>query len=262
MDTLHSSPDHAVLISRVAEHQWHAIEDDQVVGRGHASRRPDGRLFVSVDAWRGPVFDRLAAAMLAGLPAPLYAVVDEADHELTDSWQRAGFTVRRREWDYAVPTDPRVTGLDAARTPPGITILPAGEAAEAPLSALDRVIRDEVEIAVGWDSMPAEVLPRPSGAAVLYPERYAVAARSDRYVGLVRVTPLPRRPRIGLIAVRADEQRHGIARALLAHVLGVMHEAGTAVTAADIDESNRAAAALFEGVGASRVARSLELVRR
>ena len=32
----------AVTITRVAERQWHALDDDLVVGRGHAGHRPDG----------------------------------------------------------------------------------------------------------------------------------------------------------------------------------------------------------------------------
>lgn len=42
-----------VAVSRVAVGQWRVLEDDLVVGRGHSMRRPDGRLFVSIDAWRG-----------------------------------------------------------------------------------------------------------------------------------------------------------------------------------------------------------------
>src|SRR5258705_2052120 len=104
---------HAVLISRVGPDQWHALEDDLVVGRGEMSRRRDGRMFVSIDAWHDAAFDRLAEAMLTALPRPLHTVVDEADLDLTARWQRAGFTTRRREWEYAVPTDPRATGLDS-----------------------------------------------------------------------------------------------------------------------------------------------------
>src|SRR3954449_10767707 len=100
MNSLHSEP--AVVITRVAEHQWHALEDDRVVGRGEASPRPDGRIFLSIDSWHGTVFDQLADAMLAGLPTPLYTLVDEADLELASSWARAGFTTRRREWEYLV----------------------------------------------------------------------------------------------------------------------------------------------------------------
>src|SRR5436309_15880432 len=95
---------HGVLISRVAPSQWHALEDDLVVGRGEASRRPDGRIFVSIDAWHDAAFQRLAEAMLTALPRPLHTLVGEAEVELTLRWQRAGFTTRRREWEYALPT--------------------------------------------------------------------------------------------------------------------------------------------------------------
>jgi len=240
-----------VLISRVASGQWHALEDDLVTGRGEASRRLDGRMFVSIDAWHDETFDRLAEAMLTVLPRPLYTVVDEADRDLTARWRRAGFTTRRREWEYAVPTRP-----DAAPPPPGITIKGFGTAADAPLRALDQTIRAEVAAGLGWPEMPAEVLIRPT----LDPSKYAVAAEPGRYVGLLRVTMVTRLPRIGLIAVRADRQRRGIARALLAHALGALHQVGKPMASAEVSESNVAATALFEGIGARRTGSSLELV--
>jgi ribosomal protein S18 acetylase RimI-like enzyme len=265
MDSVRFTPgmgEHTVVITRVAERLWHALEDDQVVGRGDASHRPDGRIFLGIDSWHGSVFDQLAEAMLADLPKPLYTVVDEADVDLTSSWERVGFAPRRREWEYVVPTDPRITGLDSVLPPSDVTIMAPGEAEEGPLRTLDRAIRDEVEAAVGWQAMPAEVLRRPDGATVLDASKYAVAARSDRYVGLLRVAPVTRQPRIGLIAVRADQHRRGIARALLAHVLGALHGSGIETASAEVNESNRAATALFEGVGARRTSSNLELVRR
>ncbi|WP_030675222.1 N-acetyltransferase [Streptomyces rimosus] len=261
MDTFASCPDgNALLITRVADGQWHALDDDLVVGRGHAQYRPDGRLFVSIDAWHDTTFDRLAEAMSADLPAPLHTVVDEADAELTAGWRRAGFTVRRREWEYAVPTDPRITGLGEVRPPSGVTIVPAGQADEDLLRAVDRAIRDEVGATVGWQSMPAEVIPLPEGDTIADPSKYAVAAAPDRYLGLIRVVPA-KRPRIGLIAVRAGERRRGIARALLAHALGTLHRDGCASAWAEVQESDQAASALFEGVGARPVSSNLELVR-
>jgi ribosomal protein S18 acetylase RimI-like enzyme len=217
---------------------------------------------VSIDAWHGAVFDRIAAVMLADLPRPLYTVVDEADLELTVRWEQAGFGVRRREWEYLVPTDPQATGLGSVRPPRGVKIVPAGDAQEIPLRALDRAIRDEVEASVGWQEMPAEVLPRPDGVTVLHPLRYAVAALPDAYVGLLRLGPRIRRPRIGLVAVRAQFQRRGIALALLAHALGALHKSGVTAASADVNESNAAATALFEGIGARRGASNLELVHR
>jgi len=140
--------------------------------------------------------------------------------------------------------------------------LAVGEAEEGPLRALDRVIRDEIEATVGWQEMPAEVLSGPDGPPRPDPAKYAVAACSDQYVGLVRVVPLPRQPRIGLIAVRFDQRRRGIARALLAEVLGSAHRRGIATASADVNQSNGVAIALFEGVGARRTGSNLELVLR
>jgi ribosomal protein S18 acetylase RimI-like enzyme len=254
---------HATLISRVADGQWHALEDDLVVGRAETSRRPDGRLFVSIDAWHEAAFDRLAEAVLAALPRPLHTMVDEADGELAARWRRAGFAIRRREFEYAVPTDPHITGLDSLRLPAGVTRPPAGltvkgfgTAEEGPLLDLDRAIRNEV--GDGWRDMPAEVLVRPA----FDPSKYAVAARPGEYVGLLRVATVPRLPRIGLIAVRAGWRRRGIGRALLGHALGALHRVGKEAASAEVTESNVAATALFEGIGAQRVGSNLELVIR
>ncbi|MES9621240.1 GNAT family N-acetyltransferase [Streptomyces tuirus] len=248
------------MITRVADRQWHALDDNLVVGRGYAQHRPGGRLFVSIDAWHDAAFDLLAEAMAADLPAPLYTLVDEADVELTAGWRRAGFTIRRREWEYAVPTDPRVTGLDEVLPPPGVTIVPAGQADETLLRAVDRAIRDEVEATSGWQWMPAEMVPRPDGDTIVDPSKYAVAAAPDRYLRLIRVVRM-KRPRIGLVAVRADEQRRGIARALLAHALGTLQHSGATAAWAEDQEANQAATALFEGVGARPMGSNLELVR-
>jgi GNAT superfamily N-acetyltransferase len=251
----------AMVVTRVADGQWHVLEDDLVVGRGHSMLRPDGRLFVSIDSWRSAAFDRLAEAMLANLPAPLYTVVDESDLELTADWQRVGFTIRRREWEYVVPTDPRVTGLEAILPPSGVRILPIGKADEDLLRALDRAIREEVGAGAGWRAMPAEIHPRPERVTIVDPSRYAVAASADRYLGLLRLSTASRQPRIGLIAVRAGQHRRGIARALLSHVLGTLHRSGIAAASAEVDESNRAALTLFDGIGGRRMSSALELAR-
>ncbi|MEU0884905.1 GNAT family N-acetyltransferase [Lentzea sp. NPDC005914] len=245
--------DPAVKITRVAPGHWHALDDDRVTGRGEATTRPDGRIFLGVDAWHRSVFDRLARAMLADLPEPLHTVVDETDHELVDCWLRAGMTIRRREWEYVVPTDPRVTGQ--AVPPPGVTIVPAED---GPLRELDRVVRAEVEESVGWSEMPAEVLVRPVGDKW---SNYTVAAEDGEYAGLVRVAQLTRLPRIGLVAVRAARQRRGIGRALLTHALAVLHEAGIAAASAEVSETNVAATALFESIGARRTTSTVEMVR-
>ncbi|WP_127507680.1 GNAT family N-acetyltransferase [Actinoplanes solisilvae] len=241
-----------LVITRVGERQWHALDDDLVVGRGDASPRPDGRLYLSVDAWHDSVFERLAAVMLAALPRPLYTVVDEADLDLTARWQQAGLTVRRREWEYVM-----ASGTVSVPSPRGVTMLPAGRAELRPLRRLDRTIHAEIESSPGWDLMPAAVLSRP-----LDPGRYLVAAGSDGYVGLARLALLPRHTRIGLIAVRASRRRRGIARAMLAEVLRSSQERGVPTVSAEVHEANAEAIALFEGAGARRHGSNLELVIR
>ncbi|MEU3552701.1 GNAT family N-acetyltransferase [Streptomyces fragilis] len=268
-----------VTVTRAAEDRWEAAADDgTVVGRGDVSRRPDGRLFLSVDVWQDAAFDRLAAAMLAELPAPLHTLVGDEDHDRRSSWERLGFTVGRRERAYDLPTDPRVTGLGAVPLPAGVAILPAGEADESRLRALDRAIREEVGATVGWHTMPAELVPGPPGDTVVDPSKYAVAVRGGTpsgaggdggaaggdggaYVGLVRVVRVRRRARVGLIAVRADERRRGTGRALLAHALNTLARDGVSTAWAEVDASNTAALSLVEGAGARRAGACLELVR-
>ncbi|MEJ3653473.1 GNAT family N-acetyltransferase [Actinomycetes bacterium KLBMP 9759] len=245
----------AVLI-RVDDERWLAVEDDRVVGQGEASGRADGRVFLSIDTWHGAVFDRLAATMLADLPNPLYTMVDEADRDLTARWQRAGLSVRRREVEYLVPTDRQVGGP----APSGVTILGLGAAREPALRELYDAVRAEVDAAVGWDSMPVEVPPRPAGAAP-DPSRCAVAAAADGYVGLVRVVARRKHARIGLIAVREGRRRRGIGRAMLAEVLGALHRGGVETASAEVDDRNGAAKALFEGIGARRVGGAVEMAR-
>ena len=139
-----------------------------------------------------------------------------------------------------------------------MTIKAFGSAEQAPLRALDRTIRDEIEAGPGWHDMPVETLASP----MLDPSRYTVAARSGQYVGLLRVATVTRLPRIGLIAVRADRRRRGVARALLAHALGALHHVGKEAASAEVTESNVAATALFEGIDARRTGSNLELVLR
>ncbi|AYF73739.1 GNAT family N-acetyltransferase [Nocardia yunnanensis] len=252
-----------VEVSRVGLTQWQAVDHDLVVGYGDLVTRVDGRLFVSIDAWgRAAVFERIAAAMLGSLGRPLHTVVDEYDGELLSCWESAGFAVHRREWEYLVATDPAVTGLADVRPPADITIVPAGCAVEAPLRVVDRIIRDEVEAGAGWHTMPVENLRGRDGDTIVDVSKYVAAAQSDRYVGLLRIVEAARLPRLGLIAVRGDQQRRGIARAMLAHTLGALHARGKQFASAEITESNTAATALFESLGARRTRSNLELVLR
>ncbi|GAA0317775.1 GNAT family N-acetyltransferase [Streptomyces polychromogenes] len=247
---------HHVIIDRTAETEWRAVSDGRTVGHGDISHRPDGRIFISVDVWRDQVFDQLATAMLADLPAPLHTLVGAADPGLRARWERLGFTLGRGEREYVVPTAPASVAV-----PAGVVVLPGTEADPGRLRALDRAIREEVEAAAGWRTMPAEVVPGPLGSLPLDPARYTVAVADGDYAGLVRVAPVRSRARIGLVAVRTGHRRRGIGRALLAHALGSLHRDGITSAWAEVDESNTAGTALFEGAGAERSGGYLELVR-
>ena len=240
-------------VERAGDLQWQAVEDGEVVGGAEASRRPDGRTFVSIDTWHGAVFDLLATAVPADLPGPLQTMVDEGDHDLTDRWRRAGFTLRRREREYVVATGRPV----GSRTPADVTILGPGSADVSALRELYDAVRAEVDADAGWDTMPVEVPP----GAPLDPARYAVAEAAGRYVGLIRVVSRRRHARIGLVAVRTAERRRGIAGALLTDALGTLHRNGIPTVTAEVDEHNTAAAALFECVGAQRVGGTVFLER-
>jgi ribosomal protein S18 acetylase RimI-like enzyme len=254
----------ALVVEQLSAGQWEISDGDQVIGRGESWLRLDGRRFISVDSWDDAAYDPLLGAMLAQLPRPIFTIVDEAEAGTAAHWQRAGFTVRRREWRFLLPTDPQTTGLDPALAPAGVTILPVGAPEAAPLQELGRVIRQEIEAEIGWQEMPAEVLPRPEGAAQvdptrpIVPDKHGAAVQDGAYVGLIRVTGHRRLPRIGLVAVRADHRRRGIARALLARALGDLHASGTAAASAEAGEANEAALALLAGVGAQRQSSSLE----
>ncbi|MDS0135434.1 MULTISPECIES: GNAT family N-acetyltransferase [unclassified Amycolatopsis] len=228
----------------------HLHERPDVAGRGEVSRRPDGRLFLSIDTWTDADFALLAADMLPTLPRPLHTVVDEADTDLRARWEAVGFTPRRREREYVLPT-----AAGPASPPPGVTIRPPSD--PDLLRSLETTIRAEVEATIGWQEMPAEVMAPPLDLT-----KYTVAAAEDGYVGLLRLAAVTRRPRIGLLAVRADRQRSGIGRALLVHVLDTLHHKGIPAVTAEVNEANPAALALFEGAGARQVGGNVELVLR
>lgn len=241
------------VITRVGDDTWRALAGDREIGRGEATRR-GGRTFLAVDAWHVAVFDGLAAAMLAALPRPLHTLADGGDHDTIAAWRRAGLTVARREWLYALPVGARPD----APPPDGVVVLPVGAADPARLQAACDEIRAEIDAETGWAAMPVDMPPAPPGAPA-DPGRYAVAAGPDRYEAIARVTVRRRHARIGLVAVRADRRRRGIGRALL---LADLRRAGIEAASADVDEANPAATALAESVGGRRVSSLVELVAR
>lgn len=251
----------AITVIRVNPTHWRATAENLVVGQADANERPDGRTFISVDAWTDAAFDQLADRMLSDLDGPLYTVVDDTDPALLAKWKQRGLRPRRREREYLVPTSHDAVGAALASPPAGVTLVTFGMADETRLRELDRDIRREVDAPSGWSSMPAEVLPRPNGRTVIDPSRYATAARDGRYIGLVRLAGRPQQLRIGLLAVRADEQRSGVGRILLAVALHAAHERGVDAVCTEVDETNTIAIRLLERFGAKQTGTASELER-
>jgi ribosomal protein S18 acetylase RimI-like enzyme len=255
----------AVVIARITpDVHWHALEDDVVVGRGHALHRPDGRVFLSVDTWRDDVFEVLAEAMVADLRRPVYTVVDEDDREVLARWSSRGFLDHRREVEYVLPTavDSTGPGADGRPPAPGTWILVAGEIDEARLLELDGRLREDIDAASGWERMPAQFVHAFADRATVDTSHYVVAVQDGDYAGLARISGPPRRPRLGLVAVRSPYRRRGLARALLAAAFRPLHERGIRQVSAEVDEANKAAIALVTGLGAIQLGTALELVRR
>jgi ribosomal protein S18 acetylase RimI-like enzyme len=263
MDPSLAGSTHPVVdVSRVSHAQWRATEQARVVGQADATTRPDGRVFISIDAWNDVAFDHLAVAMLTDLQGPLHTIVDESDSDLLARWKRHGLVPRRRELEFRVPTSHEAVRGALASPPAGITLVPFGMANELQLCELDRRIRREVDAASGWHTMPAEVMPRPDGRTVIIdPARYAIAERGSRYVGLLRMTGRPRQPRLGLLAVRSEEQRRGVGRILLAFALHSLREHGVDAATTEVDQTNEIAVRLLEGFGAQHTGTARELER-
>lgn len=72
----------------------------------------------------------------------------------------------------------------------------------------------------------------------------------------------PSGPRLGLVAVLAQYRRRGLARALLAPPLAVLHHRGKHDVFAEVDHTNVASVSLISGLGAERTGGAIELVRR
>jgi len=164
---------------------------------------------------------------------------------------------------YRIPTHPDVTGLGSAQPPPGLVFLSADKVAVDRLRLLDDALRQDVPGTDGWtwddDDFRAETF-----CAAFDPATYVVAAdaATGDYVGLARVWKNPHQPRLGLIGVLAPYRRRGLARALLAHVFGVLHERGSLDVTAEVDDANSASSALLRSLGAHRIGGVIEYVRR
>lgn len=247
------------IVQVVPNRLWHALEDDQVVGRAHLRRRPDDRGYVAADAWQVPVTRALLAAVAADVPGDLYTNVDANDADQLALLAAAGYTDYRREDEVVIPVGSALAAT-AGPTPPGIAIVPAQEKEADRLCRLDEQLRQDVPGTDGWVNEPAEFRDYTFGEH-FDPELYLVAVAGDEYAGLVRVWRGTQVPRLGLIGVLRWHRRKGLAAALLHTVLTTLAERGVEQLSAEVDTTNAASRALLTKLGARRTGGTVELRR-
>ncbi|MEP7177837.1 MAG: GNAT family N-acetyltransferase [Pseudonocardiales bacterium] len=243
---------------------WNLVRGADTIASAHAMCRPDGRWFVSIDAWDDAAWAPLAAVMIKDLDCDLHTVVDESDGATLASWRRFGFQTARREIDYVIPVDPGVSGLVDSRLPDGMVMLAADAVDETELRLLDDTLRADGPGSDGWLNDPQEFRERSFDERYFDPATYLVALddAGPAFAGLVRIAVLPRRPRLGLIGVSSGYRRRGLARALLAAAFAALHDRGFTQVSAEVDATNTASVRLLEQIGAERVGASVVLVRQ
>jgi RimJ/RimL family protein N-acetyltransferase len=213
-------------------------------------RRPDGRCFVV-----GEVDGDLP-------PGRVYAEVDESDEASVEALVRLGFTIERRELVLEVPTDSAAWSVSTTGPPSGIAFVTADRVEEERLRRLDDLLRQDVPGTDGWKWSPDGFREETYESPDFDPATYLVAFDDGNDgVGIGRVWMRPDRPRLGLIGVRSDWRRRGVACALLAAVLTAVQERDEAEVGTDVAETNVGGRRLLDGFGARQVGAFVELVR-
>jgi ribosomal protein S18 acetylase RimI-like enzyme len=248
-----------VVVRVVPTRIWHALLDDEVAGKAHAVRRPDGRYFVAIDAWRDEVFDVLLDAVVDDLPYELSTLAGEADEDAA-RWRRRGFGERRREDEYEIPLDG--TGPPRATVPEGYRLVPAATLDVDVLRELDDELRQDVPGMRGWRNEPETFADQTLRSPLFRPATSLVAVEAaGTHAGLVHVRSARRWAKLALLGVRPAHRRRGLGRALLATALGALHDDGVGIVLAEADAANQPARALLAGFGARRTGGTVELVR-
>ena len=242
---------------------WRALDGDLVAGEVSARLRPDNRWFLYFDTWRADAWPPLADAVARDLGRDLYVTLEDAEYGALDACAQAGFAVHRRESYYRVPTDHVVTRLARAVLPDGLDVLSAADADITRLRLLDDALRQDVPGSEGW-RWDAEEFRAETFGPFFDPATYLVTVdrASGEYAGLVRIWRSRAGPRLGLIAMLAQDRRHGAARALLGQVFAVLAARGAASVIGEVDDTNLASVSLLTGLGARRYGGNVELIRR
>jgi ribosomal protein S18 acetylase RimI-like enzyme len=138
----------------------------------------------------------------------------------------------------------------------------ADEIPEEQLRTLDDVLRQDVPGTGGWRWSAEGFREETYESSHFDPATYLVALdESGAGIGIARVWVRPDQPRLGLIGVRSDWRRRGVARSLLAAALTAVRQRDPRDVRTEVDETNTASSELLFGFGGRTVGASLELVR-
>jgi ribosomal protein S18 acetylase RimI-like enzyme len=176
--------------------------------------------------------------------------------------ERLGFVVQRRELALSLSTDSTAWSVSATEPPPGIAFVGADQVEEERLRLLDDLLRQDVPGTDGWkwgaEGFREETYDSPD----FDPATYLVAlGENGEEIGIARVWMRRDGPRLGLIGVRPDRRRKGVARALLAAILTEVGARGLPEVRTEVDETNVASRELLFRFGARTVGARLELFR-
>jgi GNAT superfamily N-acetyltransferase len=212
--------------------------------------RPDGRCFV---------FGEPDGDLPLGR---LYTTADEAAEARLRDLLRLGFTPQRRELTLQLQTESARWSLSTVEPPPGISLVRADRVDEEKLRLLDDLLRQDVPGTDGWKWDVDGFREETYGTSDFDPTTYLVALdENGDGVGLARVWMRPDHPVLGLVGVRSDWRRRGVARALVASVLTAVRVRGPLVVRTGVDETNIASRKLLLSFGGHPVGSSLELSR-
>jgi ribosomal protein S18 acetylase RimI-like enzyme len=168
----------------------------------------------------------------------------ECRDEDAERWLAAGWTIHRREDEYAVAT--------IAPTPH--SFLHLADVDLERLRLLDDELRQDVPGTDGWRWTPDDFVAETYSS----PSVYLV---TPAYDGICRVWLRGPTPRLGFVGVRRSERGRGLGRELVTAALGETNALGFAEVTTEIAVENAASQALFRGFGARRVGGFVELVR-
>ena len=239
---------------------WRALSGGEEIGSASTWVRPDGRCMLSgakcEPEGRAPLLDAINARH-----SDLCVSANEKDAEAIALYRELGFTTFAREQTYLISVPDAVRALASAGVPPEVTVLSPDTADLDRLRLLDDALRDDVPGTAGWRWSDAAFRDETFGPQY-DPALYAVAARGDEYIGIVRAWNRLPRPRLGLIGVVRQHRRRGLASGLLAQVVEVLHARGVGEITAEVDVTNVASNALVTSLGAKVIGSHVDLVRR